>query len=218
MSRILGGQGESVVDDTRTRIIQAAIKGVRQSGIDGVSMRHISERAGLSRSAVYRCFKNKEELLAACFTYVDEQAAQIFMQPRPGPASTPGAPAQAVKALWLPYLRFWTDRPDMTVFYFRFRNSERFLARGGEQETRCFASFIEAVRIFCQFLPELNRLKQDLLWLHVHTSALTFARYVAAGAFPDNEETENAAFGLMMNGLEPCFLPAGSRSGSEYAE
>lgn len=214
----MGGQEESVVDDTRTRIIQAAVKGARQSGIDGVSVRRICELAGLPRSAMYRCFKNKEELLAACFTYVDEQAAQIFTQPRPGPDSTAGAPAQAVRALWLPYLRFWTDRPDMTVFYLRFRNSERFPARGGERETRCFASFIEAVRIFYQFLPELNRLKPDLLWLHVHTSALTFARYVAAGALTDNEETENAAFDLLMNGLEPCFLPAGSRSGSKYAE
>ena len=66
------------MDDTKTRILSATMKAVRQYGLEGARVQNISGLAGISPGAMYRYFKSKDELLAACFTYVDQQAAAIF--------------------------------------------------------------------------------------------------------------------------------------------
>ena len=66
------------LDDTKTRIIVAAIKAVRQYGLEGVRIQNVSELAGISSGAIYRHFDGKDQLLVECFTYVDKQAAAIF--------------------------------------------------------------------------------------------------------------------------------------------
>ena len=102
------------LDDTKTRIILAAIKAVRQYGLEGVRIQNVSELAGISSGAIYRHFDGKEQLLAECFTYVDRQAAAIFEHLKFNPLVMLTDPMKAVKGLWLPYFRFWTSHPDET--------------------------------------------------------------------------------------------------------
>ena len=45
-----------VLDDTKTRIIFAAMKAVRQYGLEGVRIQNVSELAGISPGALYRYF------------------------------------------------------------------------------------------------------------------------------------------------------------------
>ena len=96
------------LDDTKTRIILAAIKAVRQYGLEGVRIQNVSELAGISAGAIYRHFDSKEQLLIECFTYVDKQAAAIFERLKFHPLAMLTDPMGAVKGLWLPYFRFWT--------------------------------------------------------------------------------------------------------------
>ena len=107
------------LDDTRTRIISAAIRAVRQHGLEGVRIQNVSSLAGVSPGALYRYFESKEKLLEECFTYVDRQAAAIFDQLAFDPHAIVADPVGAVKSLWLPYFRFWVAHPDETVFYHR---------------------------------------------------------------------------------------------------
>ena len=69
-----------ILDDTKTRIMSAAMKAVRQYGLEGVRIQNVSELAGISPGALYRYFDGKEQLIIECFTYVDRQAAAIFEQ------------------------------------------------------------------------------------------------------------------------------------------
>ena len=98
------------MDDTRTRILSAAMKAVRQYGLEGVRIQNISELAELSPGALYRYFDSKEQLMAECFTYVDKQAAAIFDKLKLNPLNMLADPLGAVKSLWLPYFRFWVAR------------------------------------------------------------------------------------------------------------
>ena len=66
------------MDDTRTRIIRAAMAAVRRYGLEGVRIQNVSEFAGITPGAIYRHFESKEQLLTECFTFVDKQAAEIF--------------------------------------------------------------------------------------------------------------------------------------------
>lgn len=51
------------MDDTKIKIISAAIKAVRQYGLEGVRIQNISKFAGVSPGALYRYFDGKEQLM-----------------------------------------------------------------------------------------------------------------------------------------------------------
>ncbi len=197
------------MDDTKSRLIRAVVKSVRLHRLDGVRMSEVSELTGFSRSTIYRHFQNKEDLLAACFTYVDELAARNIRALRPDPARPGSTPTDALQSLWLSYLRFWINHPDEAVFYHCFQDRERLPGSPAAQGADHGAAFTETSRLFCGCFPDLSQLNREFLCLHVLTFTLLLARRVADGLLPDNEEIENAAFTLMMGGLESCFTSSG---------
>ena len=197
----------TTLDDTKTRIIHATIKAVRQYGLEGVRIQNVSKLAGISSGAIYRHFESKEQLLTECFTYVDRQAAAIFEDLQFNPLVMLTDPMGAVKTLWLPYFRFWTSRPDETVFYYRFRDSAAFPSYDRSRDVTYFGTFIGMVQVFKKVFPGLDRINQDLLWLHVLTSTLLYAKYVVEGILPNNEETEETVFRLLTTGLSGYLKP-----------
>lgn len=104
------------LDDTRIRIICAAIKAVRQYGLEGTRIQNISKLAGLSPGALYRYFEGKDDLMVTCFIYVDKQAAVIFAHIEFDPLTLLMDPMGIVRKLWAPYFRFGVDHPDETIF------------------------------------------------------------------------------------------------------
>lgn len=189
------------LDDTRTRIILAAIKAVRRYGLEGVRIQNVSKLAEISPGAIYRYFDGKEQLLVECFTYVDRQAAALFEHVTFDPLAMVADPMEAVKGLWLPYFRFWTSHPDETVFYHRFRDSSFFPKYDKVRDVAYFKTFIGMVQAFKEAFPSLDRINQDLLWLHVLTSTVMYAKYVVEGVLPNDQETENTVFQLLASGL-----------------
>ena len=195
------------LDNAQTRIIFAAMKAVRQYGLEGVRIQNVSELAGISPGAIYRHFTGKEQLLVECFTYVDKQAAEIFEHVSFHPLIMLTDPVGAVKELWLPYFRFWTSHPDETVFYHRFRDSTFFPKYDKLRDVGYFHTFIEMVHAFKKTFPDLDRINQDLLWLHVLTSTVMYAKYVVEGILPNNQETEDTVFQLLSTELSGYLKP-----------
>lgn len=195
------------LDDTKTRIICAAIKAVRQYGLEGARIQNISELAGLSPGALYRYFDGKDDLMIACFTYVDKQAAEIFDRIKFNPLSLMTDPMGAVKKLWVPYFRFWVAHPDETVFYHRFRDSAAFPAYDRARDASYFSAFAHMVNAFMTHFPSLRRINQELLWHHVLTTTVMYAKYVVEGNLPNTEETEDTVFRLLSVGLSGYLHP-----------
>ncbi len=136
-----------------------------------------------------------------CFTYVDKQAAAIFEQLKFNPQIMLTDPVGAVKSLWVSYFRFWLARPDETIFYHRFRDSAFFPAYDKSRDASYFGTFADMVRAFRKVFPELKEINQDLLWFHVLTSTVMYAKYVVEGVLPNNQETEETVFRLLTVGL-----------------
>ena len=201
------------MDDTKTRILSATMKAVRQYGREGARVQNISGLAGISPGAMYRYFKSKDELLAACFTYVDQQAAAIFEDLRFNPLAMRTDPMGVVKDLWLPYFRFWVAHPDETVFYHRFRDSAAFPRFYKSYNVSHFQAFGGMVRAFMNTFPGLRRINQDVLWLHVLTSTVMYAKYVVEGLLPNSQETEDTVFQFLSVGLSGCLRPGQAESG-----
>lgn len=195
------------LDDTKTKIIYAAIKAVRKYGLEGVRVQNVSELAGISAGAIYRHFEGKDQLLIECFTYVDKQAAAIFEHVSFNSLAMMTDPMGAVKGLWLPYFRFWTSHPDETVFYHRFRDSTFFPQYDKSRDVTYFKTFIGMVHVFKNVFPSLEKMNQDLLWLHVLMTTVMYAKYVVEGVLPNNQETEDTVFQLLATGLSGYLRP-----------
>ncbi len=199
------------MDDTKTKIISAAIRAVRQYGMEGARIQNISDLAGISPGALYRYFDSKDQLMVECFTWVDRQAASIFEHLQCRPVMMLTDPVGAVKILWLPYFRFWVAHPDETVFYHRFRDSAFFPRFDRNRDVSYFDTFIEMVHNFQAMFPGLKQINQDLLWLHVLTSTVMYAKYVVEGVLPNTEETEDTVFQLLITGVSGYLKPGKHR-------
>lgn len=195
------------MDDTRTRIISATMKAVRQYGLEGMRIQNVSDLAGISPGALYRYFDSKDQLLEECFTYVDKQAAAIFDHVKFNPLTLAIDPMGAVRSLWQPYFRFWLAHPDETVFYHRFRDSAFFPKYDKNRDSGYFSTFAGMVRLFLKVFPALRPISHDLLWLHILTSTVMYAKYVVEGTLPDNQETEDTIFQLLTTGLSGYLKP-----------
>lgn len=199
------------MEDTRIRIIYATMKAVRQYGMEGMRIQNASDLAGISPGALYRYFESKDQLLEECFTYVDRQAAEVFEHLRWNPLTMIKDPFSAVKSLWQPYFRFWLAHPDETVFYHRFRDSAFFPKYDKDRKVTYFDTFAGMVRLFKKTFPGLNQLNQDLLWHHVLTSTVMYAKYVVEGSLPNDQETEDTIFQLLTTGLYGYLKPPGEK-------
>lgn len=195
------------MDDTKMRIIFATMKAVRQYGLEGVRIQNVSQLADISPGALYRYFGSKDQMIEECFTYVDKQTAAIFDHLTLNPLTMLSDPMGAVKSLWLPYFRFWTSHPDETIFYHRFRDSSFFPKYNKTRDLTYFNTFIRMVRLFKKIFPPLDQINQDLLWLHVLTSTVMYAKYVVEGVLPNTPETEDTIFLLLTTGLSGYLKP-----------
>ena len=59
--------------ETRTRILEATVRMLKEHGGRGVRMGDIAKESGISRQAVYLHFASRTELLVAATKYVDER-------------------------------------------------------------------------------------------------------------------------------------------------
>lgn len=189
------------MDDTRNRILKAACKAVRQYGLDGVRIQNISELAGLSPGALYRYFDSKETLLETCFADVDKQIMELFARMNIDWEKLRGDPASSARELWLPYFRFWTARPDETVFYYNYRNAPGFRSFDRKYDTSIFRTSCSIYEQLKEIFPGLRRLNQTTLFIHMFSATIMYAKCVVEEILPDNEQTEDDIFCLLMNGL-----------------
>jgi len=189
------------------RILRAAMKGVRLYGLEGVRVQNIAELAGLTPGALYRHFDSKDTLMRECFVMIDQQIAALFEHLEIDVKAISTNPLETLKAFWLPYFRYWTSHPDETVFYHRFRDSACFLKYAKTRDASHFERFMVLVGAFRKAFPGLDRLNPDVLWLHMLTSTVMYAKNVVEDVLPNTEATEDAVFQLLTAGVTSYFTP-----------
>ena len=58
-------------DNMRQTFIECAVRVVARDGLDKTTTKLIAKEAGLNEAYIYRCFKNKEDLLSEAFYMED---------------------------------------------------------------------------------------------------------------------------------------------------
>lgn len=81
-SREIETQPENKSNDSRSKIIEAALQEFGEHGYDGASTNQICQAAGISKGLLYHYFKSKENLfLAVCSKCVEDLEADFAKDP-----------------------------------------------------------------------------------------------------------------------------------------
>ena len=91
-------------------LISAALKELSQHGLEGVSLRGVARRAGVSAPAVYRHFEDKDALLAAVAAECAERLGKIMMEA--AASAPPEDPLEAFRAVGVAWVRFAVSNPE----------------------------------------------------------------------------------------------------------
>ncbi|PKM22753.1 MAG: TetR family transcriptional regulator [Gammaproteobacteria bacterium HGW-Gammaproteobacteria-14] len=189
--------------DLRSALLQEANVMLKESGIDGLSLRQLAERVGVSRMAPYHHFKDKHELLCALaaqgFRDLDQLVTDAGLD---GSAPHDQVLSHFVQA----YLRFALDNPDRYELMFGrpIWKSARPTAELREIAFACFRHYAERLigLLNSKRIPEGSnplRLAQAS-WATLHG----LCRLMIDGIYVnqnDMEEVSQEAVALMMSVL-----------------
>ena len=99
--------------DLHDTLLQEANTLLNEQGIEGLSLRKLAERAGVSRTAPYHHFRDKNALLCALAAQAFAQLDTIIEHQLEAAASKPD-----IQAFVVEYLRFATENPEQYELMF----------------------------------------------------------------------------------------------------
>lgn len=82
-------QFQTIREESKARILEAALQTFNEAGYDGASVRMIAQQAGISQGLLYNYFAGKDELLRELFEHSMRDVRESF-----GDASDAGTPQE----------------------------------------------------------------------------------------------------------------------------
>ncbi len=155
--------------DLKNALIAAGVKILAREGVAGLGLRNVAKEAGVSHSALYAHFADKQALIAAIST---EGFKQLYSTIEAGLVARKGRPAALLVEISLSYLRFALDEPDrFKLMYSSVMDKNRDFPDFVEYSHRTFEKYVEVIAL-CQeggiLRPGPARLTALTLWAAVH--------------------------------------------------
>jgi len=94
--------------DLRRSLIDNALELIRDNGIEGLSLRKLADRVGVSQTALYHYFKDKQDLLLSLGETAVEQFSQALLD---NMAAQP--PGKQLEGFVVAYIRFARENPEL---------------------------------------------------------------------------------------------------------
>jgi AcrR family transcriptional regulator len=165
----------------REALIYAGLEILSEKGIDGLSLRKVAKKVGVSHTAPYNHFADKQALLAAISTAGHEQLYQALSNAFE--AARASSQEIILEIAWA-YLQFALDDPDRFKLMFS----------GALEEERDHPKFIEVslknialleeIIAYCQSKGQLEVGKVDLSAIKLWSSVHGFTNLILENQFP----------------------------------
>lgn len=114
----------------RSSLIEAGIELINRDGAKQLSLRKVSALCGVSQTAPYSHFQNKEELLEAIQDYVTEQLMEV-LENAIGSCPNPNDPSALIQ-MGKGYVMFFINNPQYFPFLFSHSRIEIDLSLDGD--------------------------------------------------------------------------------------
>ena len=128
--------------DLKNALIQAGIEILSKEGFQALSLRKVAKEAGVSHTAPYAHFADKQALIAAIAAAGYGELHQQLVAAQ----ASQGDPLVRLEAVAQAYLRFAIDKPDhFRITFSGVVEAEQNYPDYVEQSKRCFALVVEVV-------------------------------------------------------------------------
>lgn len=155
----------------RLALLQAAIDQIKEHGVEKLSMRGIARMVGVSQTAPYRHFEDKNHLLS-------EVATQAFTELHHSSMAAVDplkSPLRNIHATGLIYLQYAMDNPEKYRVIFgnsiQNRRSYHKMVEAGEKSFQILINLVEQGIKDGEFIPGCSLLLANALWTQVHGAA-----------------------------------------------
>lgn len=192
----------SIRDEQRKILIRSAVNVVASNGLENTTVSRLAAWAHMSESTIYRCYKNKDDLLRAALYKEDEDFVALVQSLYPILLDESLDWWERCWRLWKPVWEFILEEPEDCVFYIRYYYSENFRRNARIEHERQFDHIREKLKLF--FQPG----RRDLVLLHQSfETMLSYAYRVMMEDLPNDESSCQLAFEQICNFLRPHFRP-----------
>ena len=156
--------------DRQTEIMEAALNLISKKGIQGLTLKNISKKIGISEPAIYRHFASKTEILLAILNNFKEMAVMLsnIMKGYEAPAS------EKIGFLFFKMLELFTESPSIVSVIF----SEEIF----KNETVLKARILEVLNLHAQTIENIISKGQEENNVRNDIDAKTLA-LIAMGSF-----------------------------------
>ena len=155
--------------DLKNALVQAGVEILSQDGIEGLSLRKVAQRAGVSHSAPYSHFPDKQSLIAAIST---EGFHQLYDELDAVIAAHPRNPKGQLQHGALAYVQFALDHTDtFKIMFSGVLEKEKEYPAFVEISHKTFRRVVDIVKA-CQEAGLLNTTSSEMtavvVWGQVH--------------------------------------------------
>jgi AcrR family transcriptional regulator len=155
----------------RLALINAAIDQIKEHGVEKLSMRAIARIVGVSQTAPYRHFEDKNHLLSEVATLAFSELYEISM----AVVDLNRTPLQNIQATGLVYLQYAIENPEKyrVLFGSRIQNRRSYasMVEAGEKSFQILIDQVERGIADGDFIPGCALILANTLWTQVHGAA-----------------------------------------------
>ncbi len=177
-------------------LIKAAFQVIGKMGVDGLTLREIARRAGVSHNAPYRHFKSKEDLLAALAT---DSLRQLTTSVREAVGAEPKKDLR-LRAAARAYLEYALKNPARFNLTFHSAFDRESYPEYVATYTESLALLAELIQVHLQDVD--TELASELIWSSIHgISELGLAKRLRFGDRKQLEELADVSVATLLAGL-----------------
>ncbi len=186
--------------EIRQAFIQSAIHVVARQGLVKATTKAIAAAADLNEAYIYKCFKGKDELLAAALWKLDEGLVRHLSETFPIMRNTTLSWKERCFILWKSSWEFILEKTDECLFYLRYYYSSDFRLYARERHLQYYRALRS--RTDHVFRPEADI---DMIIHQIFETMLAFAAHVMAGEMENNDTTTERTFEQIYSFVAPHF-------------
>lgn len=179
--------------DLKTQLIFEGLRLLDKEGYESFSLRKVAKACGVSQTAPYRHFENKDELIGA----ITQEALTAFgARLEAAIGQHPNDVTVQLREMGVAYIRFFAENPEylrllfLTDIELKSRFSEKFqsCSHAEAHADRSFSVLEETVVRYKKAHPD-ERMSQEELVLYCWGLVHGISTLIAAGELPNNEAT-----------------------------